>query len=62
MTDKPKKAPVWMIVLSAVMTPYFLYKLLADGEAMSATLTAMYWGVVILNLVFLVGTFLKRDR
>ena len=62
MTDKPKKAHVWMIVLSAVMTPYFLYKLLAGGEAMSATLTAMYWGVVILNLVFLVGTFLKRDR
>ena len=62
MTEQPKKAPVWMIVLAVVMTPYFLYKLLAGGEAMSGTLTAMYWGIVILNLIFLIGTFLKRDR
>ncbi len=52
-----------MIVLSAVMTVYFLYKLLfAGGEAMSSTLTALYWGVVILNLIFLIGTAMKWGK
>ena len=59
MTEDPKQPSKLLIVVSAVMTVYFLYKLLGGGEAMSGTLTAMYWGVVILNLIFLIGTALK---
>lgn len=63
MTDQPKQPSTLMIVLSALMTVYFLYKLLfAGGEAMSSTLAAMYWGVVILNLIFLIGTAMKWGK
>ena len=63
MTEEPKKPSTLMIVASALMTLYFLYKLLfAGGEAMSGTLTAMYWGVVVLNLFFLIFTALQWKK
>jgi hypothetical protein len=53
----PRRAPAYMVVVSAAITLYFLWVLLFAREGQPMLLVILYVLAVIANLAFLISVF-----